>query len=118
MFSLDASCLATTDFIQISRVIPEIFSTPPRAILERTLEINWTGALGAKDLLRVAKWVGMDRAVIRSNYRENNTEIANSHLKKSSKPKNYAEMELEARAYEKLLGKTECDDYSCVPRQY
>jgi hypothetical protein len=32
MFILDESCLATTDFVQTSRVITEIFSTPPRAL--------------------------------------------------------------------------------------
>jgi hypothetical protein len=31
MVFLDESCLAITDFVQISRVITETFSTPPRA---------------------------------------------------------------------------------------
>ena len=78
-------------------------------------DLNWDKSISGEQLLMVAKFSGMDKAVLR-NETKKETKRDNDHVKSGSRStKNYTAMAAEAHQYRKLLGLKYCDTYSCVP---
>lgn len=79
------------------------------------VDLNWDKSISGEQLLMVAKFSGMDKAVLR-NETKKETERDNDHVKSSKRStKNYAAMEAEALQYQELLRLKHCDTYSCIP---
>jgi len=83
----------------------------------RTIDVNWTQAIGTAELSRIAAFVGIpfasavtsDAKGVRDAHARN-AHVNRSHLER----KNRTELLRQAAAYQTLLKPVRCDDYACV----